>query len=193
MGFYPKHFLYTQQQGRAAHGFTLIELLITIAILAIILAMAAPSFNDFVARSNVRNENINLQADLRFAAAQARSLQKQIGVKTLNGRNNWGNGYHIWVDTDKDGIYDENTEMLLREKYRLDSKVFVKQPNNRGRLRKISSFNFRANGMVGNLLPLSVELCLLSHKDSVAGRGLQVLPSGTVLLVEESLDCSAWN
>lgn len=194
MGFHLKHFLNLKQQGRAVQGFTLIELLIAISVLAIIISMAVPSFSGFIARSKVRNENINLQADMRFAAAQARSLKQQIGVKTLNGQNNWGKGYRVWVDTNNDGVYDENNEMLLREKYRLESKVFVKQPNKKGQFRrKVKAFSFQPNGMVDNLLPLSIELCLLSHKDSVAGRGLQVLPSGTVLLVEESLDCSAWN
>ncbi|QKK03741.1 MAG: type IV pilin protein [Pseudomonadota bacterium] len=38
--------------ARLGHGFTLIELMIAVAILAIVMAIAIPSYNEFVTRSN---------------------------------------------------------------------------------------------------------------------------------------------
>ena len=52
-------------------GFTVIELLVTITIMAILLAVAVPSFRDSSVSSQLRSASNNLIASARFARSEA--------------------------------------------------------------------------------------------------------------------------
>lgn len=63
-------FVYIQiARRRAAAGFTLIEVMITVAIVAILAAIALPSYRDYVARGRIA-EATNLMADTRARLEQ---------------------------------------------------------------------------------------------------------------------------
>ena len=55
----------------SSRGFTLVELMVTISVLAILLAVAAPSFNEFVANTKVRNVAENFYSGIQKARAEA--------------------------------------------------------------------------------------------------------------------------
>ncbi len=68
----------------AARGMTLIELMIGIAIAAILLLLAAPAYQEFIANTNVRNAAENTVAGLRRATAEA--VKRNAPVQfSLNG------------------------------------------------------------------------------------------------------------
>ncbi|WP_291354974.1 GspH/FimT family pseudopilin [Acinetobacter sp. UBA3106] len=56
---------------RKEQGFTLIELMITIAILAIIATMAAPSFNNLLIKENLKTTAYNMKDTLKEARSRA--------------------------------------------------------------------------------------------------------------------------
>ena len=57
---------------RSGHqGFTLVELLIAVAVIAIILVVAAPSFRDMVLMQRLRSITAQLVTDLQFARNEA--------------------------------------------------------------------------------------------------------------------------
>ena len=64
-------------------GFTLIELMVTIAVMAIIAMMAAPSFGDLLQRQNLNKSTRELAATLNQARAKAALERREITV-TLN-------------------------------------------------------------------------------------------------------------
>jgi prepilin-type N-terminal cleavage/methylation domain-containing protein len=54
---------------RSARGFTLIELMITVAVIAVLAAIALPSYNDYITRSKLTEAHSNL-SDLRVKLEQ---------------------------------------------------------------------------------------------------------------------------
>ena len=72
---------------RRGLGFTLIELMVTIAVLAVIAMMAAPSFGNLVAEKKLDRDARDLALILSDARGQAAALRKNITVKFQNGVN----------------------------------------------------------------------------------------------------------
>ena len=76
-------------------GFTLIELMVTIAVLAIIVSIAAPSFNTQIANQRVKSTAVNIESALKEAKAESIIRRQNVMVtysSTLNtivltGRN----------------------------------------------------------------------------------------------------------
>lgn len=82
---------------RRVRGFTLIEALITVAILAILAAIAAPSLRQFL----VRNAFDSMSLDMRGAISRARAEAIARGVVVTFGPNaagDWSSGFQVFVD-----------------------------------------------------------------------------------------------
>jgi prepilin-type N-terminal cleavage/methylation domain-containing protein len=79
-------------------GFTIIELMIVVVITAILLAVAVPNFNDFVAKGRVKNTSEAIQAFLMDAKSQSIIRDQDIYV-SIGGGANWCLG---WIP-DPDG------------------------------------------------------------------------------------------
>lgn len=59
-------------------GFSLVELMVVVALLAILLALAVPGFNRWIANAQVRNANESLQNGLRLAQAEAQRRYRRV-------------------------------------------------------------------------------------------------------------------
>ncbi|WP_342667344.1 GspH/FimT family pseudopilin [Comamonas composti] len=87
----------------AARGFTSIELLVTIAILAVLAGLAAPSFTPLIERWRVRQAVEELQSTFYFARSEA----VKRGAATItsgncdaqDGGTNWSNGWMVCSTT----------------------------------------------------------------------------------------------
>lgn len=73
---------------RKIQGFTLIELMVTIAVLAIIAMMAAPTFTQMIRNNQLNNDTGNLVTLLLEARSTAVIKQKDESV-ILSGANAW--------------------------------------------------------------------------------------------------------
>ncbi len=71
-------------------GFTLIEMMITVAILGIVLAIAAPLFTQIIQQQRLKNAAELFANNLRYANSESirRNKRVYINVKTTSG-NNW--------------------------------------------------------------------------------------------------------
>jgi len=74
-------------------GFTLLELLVTMSILAILMAVAVPSFTRFIVNSQLRSTVSTLQTDVMNARAEAIKLAKPVVVRPLVSATGWASGW----------------------------------------------------------------------------------------------------
>lgn len=95
-------------------GVTLIELMIVLAIAAIILALAVPNFREFVARNRLDGAAQDLMATLQLARSEATRRGEQVTLRLAGtaGSKNWGSGWTMFVDADRDGVLDTGEEVI---------------------------------------------------------------------------------
>ena len=80
---------------QSQRGFTLIEVLVTVAILAVIMAIALPSFTPLIERWRVRGTVEDLQASLYFARSEA--IKRGGGISLKAQSNDWAKGWTVEI------------------------------------------------------------------------------------------------
>lgn len=103
-------------------GVTLIELMVTISILAILLAIAAPSFQQMLTSSRVTSLTNELVAALNFARSEAvkrgktvtvcKSANPEAATPTCSALASWQTGWLIFVDEGTLGTVDGTDSRL---------------------------------------------------------------------------------
>lgn len=104
-------------------GFTAIELMVTVSIVAILIALAGPSFTLFIERWRVRDATNAMTDTLYLARAEAIKRGGQIGIqkipkttpgcKLANTNEEWGCGWFIFEDNNSDGKW-QSTETKIQ-------------------------------------------------------------------------------
>jgi type IV fimbrial biogenesis protein FimT len=104
--------------SRNARGFTLIELLMTLAVLAVLTACAAPAFGNLLSSTGARASRSNLIAALNTARIFAASKTAHVVVcPSADGRYcgqtaEWQHGWLIFIDADRDDRRGDAEELL---------------------------------------------------------------------------------
>lgn len=94
-------------------GFTLIELMVTIAIAAVLLMLAAPSFVAFQRNSELTSQTNALVAAL--GAARTEAMKRNFNARVEAKDGNWNNGWVVYVDLDDNDAYNANTDVLVMD------------------------------------------------------------------------------
>ena len=114
-----------------AGGFTFIELMITIAVVAIILGIAVPNFQDWIVKNSAKTTAHEIFATLANARLQAIRLGKTTGVcpvgevdsgsgwvpstsDTCGGTSNWRHGWISFIDSNKNGKRDDEERITAK-------------------------------------------------------------------------------
>lgn len=83
-------------------GFTLIELMVTIAILAILIGIAIPSFQEMIQANRLQSASAEFQSALAMARTEAikRGGDARVTVlaNTVGTTTAWNNGYTVFVN-----------------------------------------------------------------------------------------------
>ncbi|MGP1629263.1 MAG: GspH/FimT family pseudopilin [Giesbergeria sp.] len=108
----------------AVQGFTAIELLVTVAIVAVLTALAAPSFTPLIENWRVRQATEHLEATLYYARSEAIKRAGHVAIQKLpnntNGctsaksKSDWDCGWIVCQDTNNDGSCSATEPVLQR-------------------------------------------------------------------------------
>ena len=165
-------------------GFTLIELMITLAVAAIVLLVAVPSFDNLMEKNRVEAAQKDLARDIAFARQAAATRNTFVSIcKSSDGAScggNWKQGWITYVDVPGGtaGVVDGDDDVL-----RVHAAI-----NSSDSLTSVDDFlQFSASGALQEpdaSLP-EFKICSASG-DHV--QGLTVLRSGRAI-VKNSLSC----
>ena len=93
---------------RNATGFTLLELMVTVAIAAILAAMAFPSFTGSIRSNQVATSTNELLASISLARSEAIRGTRSAGIcASSDGANcgaDWNAGWLVWTDVGNTGL-----------------------------------------------------------------------------------------
>lgn len=107
-------------------GYTVIELLVTVSILAIIVAFAAPSFSGLMRSIRVDGDLSSVRSALTLARSEAISQQNFITVcqsddpsaapanLECSDEADWASGWIVFVDTADNQQFDDASDEVIR-------------------------------------------------------------------------------
>ncbi|HFQ13922.1 MAG TPA: prepilin-type N-terminal cleavage/methylation domain-containing protein [Gammaproteobacteria bacterium] len=129
-----------------SRGLTLIELMVTLAVFAIVTALAFPGFRLYQ-QNSLRVTQINdMVASFNMARTEAVKRNRNVAIcasadqATCSGANDWTTGWIVFVDDNQDGNIDAN-EALLQSHAGLDGASLIFQDVDNGAV--AVSFNNR--------------------------------------------------
>lgn len=101
---------------KAVAGFTLLELMVTVAIVAILLAVGLPSFEGILRSNRVATSTNDLMASISLARSEATRNPTGAAICTSSDGvacgGTWNNGWMVWIDVDGDGTPDAGERVV---------------------------------------------------------------------------------
>jgi type IV fimbrial biogenesis protein FimT len=159
-------------------GFTMIELMVTIAIVAILTTLAAPSFKRLI-QSNTMSGTVNsFLADLRYARSESirrggsvvvcrsdspEAASPSCAASNSAGTKGWASGWIIFQDNDKGGTYNAGDNLL-----RVQSAISAVDAITEGTASVSTALTFTGTGRLQSLPAASTPLQLTFGGSSYA-------------------------
>jgi len=101
-------------------GFTLVELMVTLSVLAILAAVALPSFQGTIRLNRVSTENNEILGALNLARTEAiktRAIAELCATPDgIACGADWNQGWMVWSDLSRNGTLDAATEVVRYER-----------------------------------------------------------------------------
>ncbi len=133
-------------------GFTLLEVLITVVVLAILVALAAPNFKTLMDKNAVASQANEIMANILMARSEAVKRDQNVVVRKKSG--SWKNGLIVFADLNGNNSYQSGSEApLIVDHFTPDNTVNV---TGSGAAATFIRFNSRGRGVTssgGNLTP----------------------------------------
>ena len=139
-----------QVSRSAARGITLLEMVSVMAIVAILMAIAVPSYQYVTNANRIAAEVNGLLGDMQFARAEAIKEGQTVTVcvstdgKTCSGANNaWQNGWVVFSDLNNDQKVDAGDTVLRVQSTFTGTDTFIASNN-------VAAVTFNREGFASN-------------------------------------------
>ena len=182
------------QARRHVAGFTAIELMVVVSIVAILAALAGPSFTLLIENWRVRESAEQLQSTLHYARSEAIKRGGRVVIQKIPNNTNgcttasdtraWDCGWIVCHDTNDNGTCNAAEPVLQR--IESSAKVHVNRTGG-GASIQLNRWGLVDGTWLGfNLIPLDRTV---SH---VAARGVCMSSGGRVRIIpQEAIPCTA--
>lgn len=168
-------------KARPAAGLTLIELMVTLSVVVVMAAMAAPSLSDFMDNQQVAATKTGLSGAVALARSEAVKRSQPVLLQPIGqgpDGNEYVNGWEVVVDEDGNGQAGAN-EARVRRAAQVQDRLRTAGPRR---------LVFLPSGALSGGVAAAFRLC--REAGSSAGYSLTVAPSG-VADVQAISDCGA--
>ncbi len=152
-------------------GVTLVELMLTLAVMAILVSLAAPSFNETIARSRLGTQSNELVAALNLARSEAIRRGRESWVGSTSNSATWTSGWDVY-STDAGGV----DELLRTRAETLEGNNTLVADNDR--------VTFDSQGFVADKTPVVFWLC--RPEAGLEGRQIEVGSGGRIQVSHET-------
>lgn len=178
-------------------GFTLIELMVTVAVLAIIVAIGVPSLQGFIASSRLRSASQDLWSSIQTARMEAIRRNQRVTVckanATLSNCDNasqWHNGWIVFVDrTPGSAPSVDSTDTIIEVHQPLNASVVVM--GNGGANGTATYLSFTADGssrqLNGAFLAGTLRVCSTHAALSNDNRARELIVNAAGRVVSETV------
>lgn len=167
----------------SSNGFTLIELLVTVAVAAIVLVVAVPSFADLIKNNRLTAATNDLIASLSLARSEAVKRELRVTVcKSADGAScvttgEWEQGWIVFTDDKANVGVVDGGEVLLRVHEAIPGAVTMSGNNN-----VVNYISYVASGWgqgAGGAIPNGTINVCGESTGNVANVGKEILLSNT--------------
>jgi type IV fimbrial biogenesis protein FimT len=115
-------------------AFTLIELMVTLSVIAILAAIAAPSFSDMIQDNRLIANSNTLTGALALTRSEAVKRANSVTICASSNQSSctgdWHDGWIIFSDADEDAVVDTD-DTVIQVQQGLANNVTVRFDNNR--------------------------------------------------------------
>ena len=170
----------TQVSRTVQKGVTLLEMMITLAILAIVLTVVAPSMQDFLIKNRITGEINEISGVVQYARHLA--IDEQINVVICPSADfeacgtDWNNPKIVFIDTNADGNRSSGEDLLVTTSKASDS-TKITGPN--------ANIHFKDSGAASQAF--TIQICPNNNVVTFA-RALSVSLQGRVKVSADSDD-----
>lgn len=114
------------RRPRRPHGFTLIELMVTLAIAAILMFLAIPSFVSYQRNTQLTSAANSLLAAINAARGEAMKRGMSAMVVPTNNGSDWTTGWVVFVDKNNSRTYTDTGDNTVLTQAKVPSGISIK-------------------------------------------------------------------
>jgi|GEM_PF-97441 len=177
---------------RQSYGMTMLDLVVTMAIAAILVAVAVPSFDSYIRQNAVFSDRKLLNSTLMSARYEAVARNKTVSLcPSADGEscsNDWSDGWIVFLDdgegsgTARDGVHNGDELIVGASIYEGDGHFSVVDVSENSALTYLSFNEFGRPAVGGRQVsrPILIQICD-SNNDDIFARGLMLIGTGRVI------------